>query len=166
MPLKPRGQDQHFSGARNKMLLQSKMLQKFCSRIKITILQHFFALLACFTHLQQNLPVAHMYQHYFCIILTFLAHALHKQTWLFKKTNLTMQIKNRELWSLGYSRSVENLKKERLFELFEGKYSIEMLEKVFHTLRTCFLKEFKKYKEGMIPKKCWKFYTAMSFLKE
>ena len=76
--------------------------------------------------------------------------------------------KNPELWVVnqGISRSQKSLKKDELLNEFEGKFQIESLEKAFHGLRTSFLREFKKYKEGNLPKKPWKFYKSMLFLKE
>ena len=56
----------------------------------------------------------------------------------------------------GISRSQKSLKKDELLNEFEGKFQIESLEKVFHGLRTSFLREFKKYNEGNLPKKSWK----------
>ena len=66
----------------------------------------------------------------------------------------------------GISRSQKSLKKDELLKELEGKFQIELLEKVFHGLRTSFLREFKKYKEGNLPKKPWKFYKSMLFFKE
>ena len=45
------------------------------------------------------------------------------------------------------------LKKEELVKEFDGKFSIEILEKVFHGLRASYLREHKKYKDGNLPKK-------------
>ena len=58
------------------------------------------------------------------------------------------------------------LKKEELVKEFDGKFSIEILEKVFHGLRASYLREHKKYKDGNLPKKTWKFYESMLFLSE
>ena len=66
----------------------------------------------------------------------------------------------------GTSRSQKSLKKDELLNEFEGKFQIESLEKAFHGLRASFLREFKKYKKGNLPKKPWKFYKSMLFLKE
>ena len=55
------------------------------------------------------------------------------------------------------------LKKEELVKEFDGKFSIEILEKVFHGLRASYLREHKKYKDGNLPKKTWKFYERMLF---
>ena len=76
--------------------------------------------------------------------------------------------KNPELWVVnqGISRSQKSLKKDELLNEFEGKFQIESLEKAFHGLWTSFLREFKKYNEGNSPKKPWKFYKSMLFLKE
>ena len=76
--------------------------------------------------------------------------------------------KNPELWVVnqGISRGQKSLKKDELLNEFEGKFQIESLEKAFHGLPTSFLREFKKYKERNLPKKPWKFYKSMLFLKE
>ena len=76
--------------------------------------------------------------------------------------------KNPQLWVVnqGISRSQKSLKKDELLNEFEGKFQIESLEKAFHGLRASFLREFKKYKKGNLPKKPWKFYKSMLFLKE
>ena len=50
-------------------------------------------------------------------------------------------------------------------EEFDKKFSIEILEKAFHALRTSFLREHKKYqKKGKLPNEAWKFYECMLFL--
>ena len=73
-----------------------------------------------------------------------------------------------ELWvTQGVTRSQKAMKKEELVEEFEGKLPIEILEKAFHSLRESFLREYRKYeKDGKVPKKPWKFYENMLFLKE
>ena len=58
------------------------------------------------------------------------------------------------------------LKKEELVKGFDGKFSIEFLEKVFHGLRASYLREHKKYKDGNLLKKTWKSYESMLFLSE
>ena len=75
---------------------------------------------------------------------------------------------NNELWvTQGITRSQKAKKKEELVEEFEGKFSIEILEKAFHSLKANFLREYKKYeKGGKVPNKPWKFYDNMLFLKE
>ena len=75
---------------------------------------------------------------------------------------------NNELWvTQGITRSQKAKKKEELVEEFEGKFSIEILEKAFHSLKASFLREYKKYeKDGKVPNKPWKFYDNMLFLKE
>ena len=37
---------------------------------------------------------------------------------------------------------------------------------MFHGLRASYLREHKKYKDGNLPKKTWKFYESMLFLSE
>ena len=66
----------------------------------------------------------------------------------------------------GVSRTKKLLKKEQLVKEFDGKFSIEILEKVFYGLRASYLREHKKYKDGNLPKKTWKFYESMLFLSE
>ena len=66
----------------------------------------------------------------------------------------------------GISSRQKSLKKDELLNEFEGKFRIESLEKAFRGLRTSFPREFNKYKEGILPKKPWKFYKSMLFLKE
>ena len=75
---------------------------------------------------------------------------------------------NPDLWvtNQGVSRTKKLLKKEELVKEFDGKFSIEILEKVFHGLRASYLREHKKYKDGNLPKKTWKFYESMLFLSE
>ena len=75
---------------------------------------------------------------------------------------------NNELWlTQGITRSQKARKKEELVEEFEGKFSLETLEKAFHSLKASFLREHKKYeKDGKVPTKPWKFYDNMLFLKE
>ena len=52
-----------------------------------------------------------------------------------------------ELWvtNQGITRSQRMLKKEKLVEDFEKKFSIEILEKIFHGFRASFLREHKYY---------------------
>ena len=75
---------------------------------------------------------------------------------------------NNELWvTQGITRTQKAKKKEELIEEFEGKFSIKILEKAFHSLKASFLREYKKYeKDGKVPNKPWKFYNNMLFLKE
>ena len=73
---------------------------------------------------------------------------------------------NKELWTTNFSRTSRNLKKSKLHEHFEGKFQLETLEKAFHGLKASFLREFKKFQEGNLPKRKWKFYDSMLFLKE
>lgn len=75
---------------------------------------------------------------------------------------------NEELWvtNQGVTRTQRLLKKEELVEEFGGNFKIEVLEKVFHGMRASFLREHKKHQEGNVPKKPWKFYEKMLFLKE
>ena len=73
---------------------------------------------------------------------------------------------NKELWTTNFSRTSRNLKKSKLHEHFEGKFQLETLEKAFHGLKASFLREFKTFQEGNLPKRKWKFYDSMLFLKE
>ena len=75
---------------------------------------------------------------------------------------------NKALWSSSTSfRDKEEKSKvrEELGNLFDNKYTDAFLEKNFHALRTAFNRESKKYKEKE-PKKKWKFFGQMAFLKE
>ena len=56
--------------------------------------------------------------------------------------------------------------KDNLYSVFDGKHTMEVLEKTFHSLRTCMSREIKKENESDPPKKKWKFYEDMVFLKE
>ena len=58
------------------------------------------------------------------------------------------------------------LKKEELVKEFDEKFRLEILEKVLHGLRASYLREHKKYKDGNLSKKTWKFYESMLFLCE
>ena len=59
----------------------------------------------------------------------------------------------------------KNAVKEKMFKSFDGgKFAILSLEKIFHSLRTSFTREFKKIKAGVEPKKKWTFYDVMLFL--
>ena len=54
-----------------------------------------------------------------------------------------------------------------MVKLFDQTYSADFLEKTFHTLRTAFIREYKKITAGQDPnKKKWKFYEKLEFLKE
>ena len=64
------------------------------------------------------------------------------------RENPDLQVTNQ-----GVSKTKKLLKKEELVKEFEGKFSIEILEKVFHVLRASYLSEHKKYKNGNLLKK-------------
>ena len=66
---------------------------------------------------------------------------------------------NPDLWvtNQGVPRTKKLLKKEELVKEFDGKFSIEILEKVFYGLRASYLREHKKH-GGNLPKKTRKFY--------
>ena len=59
-------------------------------------------------------------------------------------------------------RSLINVK---LVTLFAEKYTEDVLEKTFHSLRMSMLREVKKLDNGIIPKRNWKFFDEMEFLK-
>jgi len=75
---------------------------------------------------------------------------------------------NPELWSTnqGITRAQKLLKKDELVKEFGGKFQIEWLEKMFHSLRASFLREYKINKDKNCTKRPWKFYKSMLFLKE
>ena len=65
--------------------------------------------------------------------------------------NSTKKIANYGLHR-GITRNQKALKKEELVEVFDRKFSIEILEKAFHALRLAFYENTKKYqKEGKLP---------------
>ena len=75
---------------------------------------------------------------------------------------------NKALWSseVSFRNKEEKAEvKEEITKLFEGKFTDAFLDKSFHALRTAFGRELKKYKEKE-PKKKWKFFDQLSFLKE
>ena len=75
---------------------------------------------------------------------------------------------NPDLWVTNQvgSRTKKLLKKEEHVKEFDGKFCIEILEKVFHGFRASYLREHKKYKDVNLLKKTWKFYESMLFLSE
>ena len=74
---------------------------------------------------------------------------------------------NRELWvSHGVPKTLKIVKKDELVAEFQGKFTIEALERTFHSLKAGFTRESKRYGDGNEPKKTWKFYKKMLFLKE
>ena len=74
---------------------------------------------------------------------------------------------NRELWvSHGVPKTLNIVKKDELVAEFQGKFTIEALERTFHSLKAGFTRESKKYGDENEPKKPWKFYKKMLFLKE
>ena len=56
---------------------------------------------------------------------------------------------NPDLWATnqGVSRTKKLIKREELVKEFDRKFSIEILEKVFHGLRASYLREHKTYKD-------------------
>ena len=63
------------------------------------------------------------------------------------------------------SKVQRSLIKTKLLTVFENKYTEDVLEKTFHSLRTSMLREVKKLDNGIIPKKIWKFFDDMEFLR-
>ena len=56
---------------------------------------------------------------------------------------------NRELWvPQGVPKTLKISKKAKLVEKFEGKFTIEVLARTFHSLKAGFAREFKKYGDG------------------
>ena len=74
-----------------------------------------------------------------------------------KSDLITFYRENKVLWSTEnqFCRNKEEkcVAKERLSELFDGKYSVEVREKTFHALQTAFNREARKYKEASPKKK-------------
>ena len=141
------------------------MLQQHCSKIKLSCCSVFKAFFCFLTikyiferwfprdpHVQQ--------QHVF-------ARRTQKVNCRKKFKSIEFHKENSELWvTQAITRSRKTLKKEELVVGFDGKFSVEILEKAFHTLRASFLREHKKYqKEEKLPNKGWKFYESMPFLK-
>jgi len=86
-----------------------------------------------------------------------------------KKTLIKFYKENPALWNSNdpyYKNKVQrSLVKIKLTTLFEDKYSEDVLEKTFHSLRTSMLREVKKLDNGIAPKKTWKFFEDMDFLR-
>ena len=66
------------------------------------------------------------------------------------------------------NREEKNALRRKMFEIFGGKYTIEVLERTFHVLRTSMLREVKTADEnGMqLSDKKWKFYDDLLFLRD
>ena len=77
---------------------------------------------------------------------------------------------NEPLWSSDSKfkdKEDKTTTKDEMVKLFNHKYSIDLLEKTFHSLRTAFVRECKKVVAGQDPKKKkWKFYENLEFLKK
>ena len=71
------------------------------------------------------------------------------------------------MWNNGTDPNYKNKVKKSLIKLklvtfFDGKFSEELLEKCFHSLRTSVIREMKKSANGNESK--WKFYKDFDFL--
>ena len=86
-----------------------------------------------------------------------------------KKVLIKFYKENPALWNSSdpyYKNKVQrSLIKTKLLTVFENKYAEDVLEKIFHSLRTSMLREVKKLDNGIIPKKIWKFFDDMKFLR-
>ena len=86
-----------------------------------------------------------------------------------KKVLIKFYKENPALWNSSdpyYKNKVQrSLIKTKLLALFENKYTEDVLEKTFHSLRTSMLREVKKLDNGIITKKIWKFFDDMEFLR-
>ena len=86
-----------------------------------------------------------------------------------KKVLTKFYKENSALWNSSdpyYKNKVQrSLIKTKLLTVFENKYTEDVLEKTFHSLRTSMLREVKKLDNGIIPKKIWKFFDDMEFLR-
>lgn len=86
-----------------------------------------------------------------------------------KKILINFYKENPALWNSNdphYKNKVQrSLIKVKLVTLFAEKYTEDVLEKTFHSLRTSMLREVKKLDNGIIPKRTWKFFDEMEFLK-
>ena len=78
--------------------------------------------------------------------------------------------KNKLLWPSGSqfrNKKEKDSTKENLVKLFDKKYTVDILEKTFHALRTAFTREHKQNVGGQDPnKKNWKFYDRLQYFKE
>lgn len=91
-----------------------------------------------------------------------------------KKTLLAFYQENPPLWDgtnpYYKSKEMREQLKSKLVEQFDNLYSVEQLDKSFHSLRASFLRELKKQsdhgqsQESDIPIKKWKFFDDMNFL--
>ena len=86
-----------------------------------------------------------------------------------KKVLIKFYKENPALWNSSdpyYKNKVQrSLMKTKLLTVFENKYTEDVVEKTFHSLRTSMLREVKKLENGIIPKKIWKFFDDMEFLR-
>ena len=73
---------------------------------------------------------------------------------------------NRELWvSHGVPKTLKIVKKDELVAEFQGKFTIEALERTFHSLKAGFTRESKKYGDGNEPKKTMEILQKNAFFK-
>ena len=86
-----------------------------------------------------------------------------------KKILINFYKENPALWNSNdphYKNKVQrSLIKVKLVTLFAEKYTEDVLEKTFHYLKTCMLREIKKSNNSIIPKRIRKFFNEMEFLK-
>ena len=86
-----------------------------------------------------------------------------------KKVLIKFYKENPALWNSSnpyYKNKVQrSLIKTKLLTVFENKYIEDVLETTFHSLRTSMLREVKNLDNGIIPKKIWKFFDDMKFLR-
>ena len=86
-----------------------------------------------------------------------------------KKILINFYKENPALWNSNdphYKNKVQrSLIKVKLVTLFAEKYTEDVLEKTFHSLRTSMLREVKKLDNGIIPKRTWTYFDEMEFLK-
>ena len=86
-----------------------------------------------------------------------------------KKVLIKFYKENPALWNSSdpyYKNKVQrSLIKTKLLTVFENKYTEDVLETTFHSLRTSMLREVKNLDNGIIPKKIWKFFDDMEFLR-
>ena len=78
--------------------------------------------------------------------------------------------KNKPLWSSGSQfrdKEEKDSTKEKLIKPFDKKYTVDILEKIFHAFRTAFIRKHKEKVGGQDPNnKKWKFYDWLQYLKE
>ena len=86
-----------------------------------------------------------------------------------KKILINFYEENPALWNSNdphYKQKLQrSLIKVKLVTLFAEKYTEDVLGNTFHSLRMSMVREVKKLGNGIIPKRTWKCFDEMEFLK-